>query len=134
MSERLQTVLVGYIRENNPDLLFQLEEDNRLHEWVHEKVSSVSHIGDEMICLQTMTADIRPSKFNYIKDILEDEFPKDFQRLHDTGVLTFEIINMIDSCKDVFAEIPLTDENEDDSMLRYAVTGVLSDYLQGVLS
>lgn len=134
MTERLQIILVGYIRENNPNILFQLEEENRLHEWVSEKVSSVSHISDETVCLQTMTADLRPSKFNYIKDILEDEFPKDFQRLHDTGVLTFEIINMIDSCKDVFVQIPLTDKNEDDSMLRYAVTGVLSDYLQGVLS
>ena len=84
--------------------------------------------------MNTMTADLRPSKFNYIRNILEDEFPKDFQRLHDSGVLIFEVINMIATCKDVFDKTSLTEENEDDSMLRSVVTGVISDYLQDVMS
>ena len=41
MTNRLQGLLLGYIRENNPELLLQLEQDDALHAWVLEKILEV---------------------------------------------------------------------------------------------
>jgi hypothetical protein len=142
MKTILASKLYEYLRDNNPDILFRLGESNSTGSYIKEKLDAVELIIQqnkpayqmEYECMNMMTADLRPSKFNYIRNILEDEFPKDFQRLHDSGVLIFEVINMISTCKDVFDKISLTEENEDDSMLRSVVTGVISDYLQDVMS
>jgi hypothetical protein len=142
MKAILANKLYEYLRDNNPDILFRLSETNSTDSYIKENLDAVESLIQqdkpayqvEYECMNTMTADLRPSKFNYIRNILEDEFPKDFQRLHDSGVLIFEVINMISTCKDVFDKISLTEENEDDSMLRSVVTGVISDYLQDVMS
>ncbi len=142
MKTILANKLYEYLRDNHPEILFRLSENNSTGSYIKEKLDAVESLIDqakptyqvEYECMNMMTADLRPSKFNYIKDILADEFPKDFQRLHDSGVLIFEVINMIASAKDVFDKIPLTEEKEDDSMLRSAVVGVISDYLQDVMS
>lgn len=142
MKTILANKLYEYLRDNNPDILFRLSESNSTGSYFKEKLDAIESLllqdkpayQVEYECMNGMTADLRPSKFNYIKDIIEDEFPKDFQRLHDSGVLIFEVINMIASAKDVFDKIPLTEENEDDSMLRSTVIGVISDYLQDVMS
>ncbi len=104
MSDKLQGLLLGYIRENNPDLLQQLDEDDSLHAWVIEKIREV-----ELVLLQAkpipdaefldlMTVDLKPSKYNYLRDLLEDEFPDDYQRLKDSGMLRYEIIHIIHLC------------------------------------
>lgn len=133
MKENLQILLLAYLRENNPDLLFQLEEDDVLHAWILEKLRGSEDVADEAVFLETVTQDLRPSKYNYLKNILENEFPQDYQRLVDTGVLVFEVVGMIGACNNVFEKLPLTDdadnENEGDRMRRYEVIGIISDCL-----
>lgn len=78
MQQTLMNKLHEYIRENNPDLLFQLEEDGKVTEYLSDKISTVSSLIKqtengkptyiiEDACMDVMTQDLRPSKFNYIK-------------------------------------------------------------------
>jgi len=73
MQQALITKLHEYIRENNPDLLLQLEEDGKVTEYLSDKISTVSALikqtdtGEpayiiEDACMDVLTHDLRPSK------------------------------------------------------------------------
>jgi hypothetical protein len=140
MSDKLQGLLLGYIRENNPDLLSQLDEDDALHAWVIEKIREV-----EMVLQQSkpsvipdnefmdlMTADLKPSKFHYVRDLLEDQFPEDFDRMLEAGTLRFDIIQIIGACGNLFEEMPLREVMEENAQLDHAVKNVIMNHLVGV--
>ncbi len=139
MRDKLQGLLLGYIRENNPDLLFQLEEDDALHAWVLEKIQEVELVLQnskpsllmEADYLDLMTAELKPSKFHYIRDLLEEAFPAEYEQMKASGALSIEVVNMISACKGLFDEFPLSEDMEENLALDHAATGVISDFLQG---
>src|SRR5436190_1903010 len=118
MSAKLQGLLLGYIKENNPDLLMQLDEDDALHAWVIEKIREVELVlGDAKArrvpdneFMDLMTVDLKPSKFHYMRDLLEDQFTEDFDRLLASGELRFEVIQMIGLCQHLFEAMPLRED------------------------
>ncbi len=141
----MQAILINklheYITENNPDILLQLEESGSVTEYLSNKVSTVNALLDqfekgqpayiiEEACLNVLIQDLRPSKFNYISTILEEEFADKFQQLQETGVLKFEVINLINYCQSVFEDLNFSEANEDNLFLRYAITGTISEYLE----
>lgn len=141
MQEILLQKLQYYISENNPELLFQLEQERRLTEYLTDKVSTVNVLiaqsgkGQpdyiiEETCMDILTQDLKPSRYNYIRGILEEEFEKEFQLLCNTPLLQTEIINLTGYCKQVFDEIGFTEANEDDTFLRYNIMGAISEYLE----
>ena len=145
MQQALITKLHEYIRENNPDLLFQLEEDRKVTEYLSDKISTVSALikqtdtGEpayiiEDACMDVLTHDLRPSKFNYISNLLQQEFESAYNQLQESGTLKFEVINLINQCQPVFADLNFSEENEDNQFLRYAIIGTISGYLEGVTS
>ncbi len=141
----MQAVLIkklhDYIRQNNPDILLQLEEAGTVTEYLSNKVSTVNaslsqlekvqpaYIIDEA-CMNVLTQDLRPSKFNYITTILEEEFTDRYQHLQDTGILKFEVINLITKCQSTFDDLKFSEANEDNRFIRYAITGVISEYFE----
>lgn len=137
MTDKLQSLLLGYIKENNPELLLQLEEDDALHAWVLEKIREVELVLknakrtalDEMACMEIMTADLRPSRFRYVRDLFEMEFTDAHERMQEAGTLTYELVNMVGACHSLFEEMPLV-EGMENPHLDHAVAGVISDYLQ----
>jgi hypothetical protein len=141
MQEVLIRKLYDYIRENNPDLLATLEEENRLTDYLQENTASVDGLIKQLLtenkppsqieelCMAELTKQLKPSRFNYLKTLLEEEFQKEFVRLHESGILTTELINMIAVCDPVFDELNFSQENEDDRHLRYAITGAVYEYL-----
>ncbi len=141
MQEILLQKLQHYISQNNPDLLFELEQERKLTAYLTEKLNTVKALiaqrgkGQpdfiiEETCMDILTHDLKPSRYNYIREILEEEFEKEFQLLCDTPLLQTEIINMIGYCKEVFDEISFTEANEDDTFLRYNIMGAMSEYLE----
>ena len=145
MQEILISKLHEYIRENNPDLLLQLEEDRKVTEYLTDKINTVSvlikqiDIGEpayiiEDACMDVLTQDLRPSKFNYISNLLQEEFESTYKQLQDSGTLKFEVINLINQCQSVFDDLNFSEENEDNRFLRYAITGVVIEYLNSVTS
>jgi Domain of unknown function (DUF1896) len=141
MQEILKNKLLNYIRDNNPDILFELEAEATVTIWLTEKVSIVETLIQQLkvqqqpdyeieeICMDIITKDLRPSKYNYICNILEEEFEHQFQQLLQTGLLQYEVINMIHYCQSAFDDLNFSEETEDNQFLRHAIIGTVSDYL-----
>ena len=137
MTNRLQGLLLGYIRENNPELLLQLEQDDALHAWVLEKILEVELVLNsakptllnETECMELLTTDLKPSKFKYVRDLFEAEFTNEYDRMLKAGTLNYELVNMVSACHDLFDDMPLTEDMENPH-LDHAVSGVINDYLQ----
>jgi hypothetical protein len=145
MKEILINKLLEYIRENNPDLLMQLKEDGKVTEYLSNKLSTVNallnHSGEEQpayiieeACMDVLTQELKPSKYNYISSILEEEFETTYRHLKESGLLKFEVLNMVNECQPVFDDLNFSEENEDNQFIRYAIIGTISEYIERIVT
>ena len=142
MQDMLKEKLWTYIVHNNPNLMLNLQQDFSLTDYLEQKVFNiqplVSHLLAEnkpeyiikALCMEELTKDLRPSKFNYIRGVLEEEFELDFLRIKESGLLTYEIINLITESETVFETLGFMQDNEQDRMLRYAIAGTIRQYME----
>ncbi len=142
MQEILIVKLHQYILHNNLDLLITLQEEGNIESYLKEKVLSIDTLVCELIaedipaylieerCMDVLTQDLRPSKYNFLTSVLEEEFQSDYIRLKENGTLSFEVINLIESCNPVFETIGFTEDNENDRHLRYGITGTIQEYFE----
>ncbi|MEJ5144661.1 DUF1896 family protein [Sphingobacterium sp. MYb388] len=142
MHQQLKEKLWAYIVHNNPDEMFRLQDEYNVVRYLEEKVSAVmptalrlleegrdGHAIHEL-CLNEMTADLKPSRFHYITTILNTEFEQDYTRLRESGLLTYEAVNLIAHCKATFDALHFSEATVDDSKTYYAITGQIQEYLQ----
>lgn len=141
MRNMLKQKLWTFIIQNNPDVALDLQENNSVLQYLEEKVNAIIPISTQMlgegkplyvieeICLGAMTEELRPSRFQYICSIIEEEFSSDFERMIKNGTLTYEIVNLIEACKGIFNDFDFNSENEADRHLRYAIIGQVNEYL-----
>lgn len=142
MQEVLIAKLHQYIAVNNPDLLITLQQEGSVSHYLKEKIAAIDPLVDHLLaantpayliqeqCMDELTKELRPSRFNYLISILEEEFEPDYSRLKESGLLTHEVINMIESCTPIFDTLGFTVENENDRHLRYAITGKVKEYFE----
>lgn len=142
MQDILMIKLHEYIVRNNPDLLVTLDNEGKVVSYLEEKVASITTLVKQLLaegkpsyiieelCMEELTSDLPPSKFNYLLSVLEEEFKADYYRLKESGILTYEVINLIEVCKPVFETLAFTEENENNRHLRYAITGAIKEYLE----
>jgi hypothetical protein len=131
--------LFDYICENNPDLLVLLEEDIAIGCFLTDKVDGIMKIicehADEPLyvleerCMEQLTKDLRPSKYHYILHVLEQEFGPAHTQMRESGVLKFEVINLVSYCDHVFEAMRFSEANEDNRLLYYGIAGAISQYL-----
>jgi hypothetical protein len=76
-----------------------------------------------------MTEELRPSRYQYIRSVIEEEFNSDYERMKENGTLTYEVVNLIETCKSIFNDFGFNSENEANRHLRYAIIGQVHDYL-----
>lgn len=141
MEMALKEQLWHYIANHNPDLMYDLQEEYRVTEYLDERVGSIMAEVDELLdqgipavtvrdmYLEQLTEDLKPSRFMYIKQILEEEFPLTYEALQQTGMLHYELLNMLESCEKIFEKFGFSKENQDNEWLRYAVIGEIDFYL-----
>ncbi|WP_410220782.1 hypothetical protein [Pedobacter sp.] len=130
-----------YIIDHNPDLMFDLQETYSVSKFLEEQVGMLALFIEQQIeaqvpeyiiqeqCLEQLTAPLKPSRFLYIKNVVEEEFPDDFETMREAGTLTYEVINMMQACKEIFEAFDFSVENEDSRHLRYAIIAEVHDYL-----
>lgn len=138
--------LYQYIRANNPDILLDVEETGSVTTYLSDKVSSVDFLYKQLstegkpayiieeLCMNFLTQDLKPSRHNYIRNILEAEFELKYKELFESGILLYEVSNMIKYCQSVFDDLNFSEANEENRFLRYAITGVIKEYLDNVTS
>lgn len=141
MQEVLTKMLWTYIVQNNPDLMISLQESSSVTRYLEEKVNAVLPLAEQLLeggrpsyiieelCLNAMTEDLKPSRYLYIRSVLEDEFPRDYLRMKENGTLTYEVVNMIEACQDIFTTFDFNSENEENRYLKYAIIAQVHDYL-----
>jgi hypothetical protein len=146
MKENLIRRLHEYLKANNPDLLVQLKEDSLVKEYLLAKVNSVKALihqnerkqrpcsNDIDACMDILTQDLRPSRYNYIRIILEEDFGKINTQLIGSGLLQLEVINMISYCNSVFEDLNFSEANKGNRFTRYAISGTIAEYLETVKS
>jgi hypothetical protein len=121
--------------------MLTLQEEFSVTRYLTEKVNDIMPMAETLVserrpqyiieemCLQEMTAELRPSKYLFIREIVEQEFSEQYEALRDSGTLTYEIVNLINECSPLFAELGFR-ENGENSSLRYAVISQVDDYLK----
>ncbi|WP_299568432.1 hypothetical protein [uncultured Pedobacter sp.] len=141
MENSLREKLHRYIVDHNPELLLQLEQSHAVSRYIEDKLTLVQgklstwlrdgmSIDEVQECaLQEMTEELRPSRFRYLRGILEEEFEKDFLQFTESGVLTYEVVNLIEACKSILDDFGFCENNEQDRFLRYAVIAKIHEYL-----
>ena len=141
MKEMLKEKLWAYIIINNPDLMIILKEDHSVTQYLDTKVNEVMPLAEQLLnegkpnyiieelCINVMTEDLKPSRYQDIRSVLEEEFPRDYERLKENGTLTYEVVNLIAVCEQVFIDFDFNKENEDNRFLKYAIIGQVHDYL-----
>lgn len=141
MENILKEKLWSYIIHNNPDLMFALQQEYSVTDYLNEKVNTVKSIMEDMlsegtpqyiieeICLNVLTEDLKPSRFLYVRSLLEQEFEDIYATFSGSGILQYEVINLMESCKVIFETIGFTNENEEDPILRNALIGQIAGYL-----
>src|SRR5687767_1369705 len=124
MQDSFTSKLYQYIVQNNPDLIITLLQEGNITAYLNEKVASVAALSGrlhaegkpayiiEELCMEFLTKDLRPSKFNYLKALLEEEFEADYERFRQSGVLIYEVLNLITVCSSVFETLGFTDDKE----------------------
>lgn len=138
LGEKLRSFLV----HNAPDVLLGLKGSFSVTRYVEDKVYNVMPLVERLIsegkpqyvieelCMDEMTKELRPSKFLYIRSLLEDEFLHTYKIFRERGVLTYETINMVSACKGLFDNYGFSEENMHSREFRYAMVSAIDEYLQ----
>ncbi|OJV51020.1 MAG: hypothetical protein BGO31_11170 [Bacteroidetes bacterium 43-16] len=130
MYQQLKEKLWSFIVHNNPDLMFNLQDEYKVTEYLETKVSAVMPMvmtlleeGKEgyailELCMNEMTAELKPSRYHYIAAILQAEFPEDYVRLREAGQLSYQTVLIVDKCKATFDVFNFGEENKTDPALK----------------
>ena len=141
MQTLLKEKLWAFIVHNNPELMFNLQEDYSVTSYLDSKIKDIMPLVEQLLsenrpdyvveelCLEQMTEELKPSRYHYLLSILEEEFSADYERLRESGTLTYEVVNLIAYCKDIFDGYGFNAANEEDRQLRYTVIGQVDEYL-----
>ncbi len=141
MQDNLINKLHVYLEQNNPDILIALEEESGVTKYLSDKISAVEKRINQLqsegnppylieeTCMDILTKNLRPSRFNYICSVLDEDFEDTYQKLQESGPIKLEVINMISECEAVFEAIGFTEDNEESRPLRHAIIGTISEYL-----
>jgi hypothetical protein len=93
------------------------------------KMQDQRQLTEYLETLEEEVADYGPSRYNYLNNLLEEEFEAAYHNFLNAGIITFELINLCEHCDPVFLEFAYP-ANEDSRLLHYAITGAIAAYLQ----
>jgi hypothetical protein len=142
MQDLLQQKLHTYLIENNPEVLVSLQDEKQVTAYLKEKVSTVEDLITQLqedeapayiiedMCMDRLTEDLRPSRFNYLCSILQEHFESTYDQLQEDGTLTYEVINLITVCQPVFDTVGFTADIENNEASDKAICSSIRQYLQ----
>lgn len=117
-------ILNNRLAKLDPTFYFQLQENRGVTDFI----ASLQPL--KGIPLEALNTLVDSSKYDYIVEVLDEEFTEicaDFRRI---GILDYEVSNLLTVCTPVFETLGFI-EGEDNRMLRYAIIGTIAEYLEG---
>ncbi|MCQ6957656.1 hypothetical protein [Mucilaginibacter aquariorum] len=69
-------------------------------------------------------------RYDYLQELFEAEFEETHLAYHISGILIYELLNLLAACGFLFDEFGFP-ESEDSRLFRYAITGTIAEYLKG---
>lgn len=142
MQARLIQRYHEYIRENHPDILLELEQQVTVTAYLDAKIRMVTPLLKalqeakvaaheiEFECMNALVLALGPSRYNYVLTVLEQEFEETYTRMDETGIIVYEVINMMAVCEAAFDTIGLDGDDDGGRQLYYLITAAIDDYLQ----
>lgn len=139
MQELLKLKLRDYLANNRPDVLTGLQQAGATGAYLEDKVKELDNLPERLfeegkpgyliteLCMAVLTADLAPSRFHFISEILDEDFLPMADTLRVHGLLNYELINLLEVCEPVFNEMGTDESNR---FLRYALTGTIQEYAQ----
>jgi len=140
MKEQLKKQLENYLVQHNPDLIISLQH-RILDQYLEEKLAKhlprfdalvINRKAPELITrvlMKALTADLRPSKYHYLRNLLKEEFTGDYLQLRENGTLTQEIAQLIAVCTPIFSAMHFSMAKLNDKLIRHAVCRQIKQYL-----
>ncbi|TDQ73813.1 hypothetical protein [Sphingobacterium yanglingense] len=141
MYQKLKESLWAFIVVNNPDLMFRLQDEYSVVTYLEEKVSKVmptalklletdkpSHAIIEL-CLNEMTADLKPSRYQYILGLLQSYFSNRHKELAELGTLTYVAVRLVDHCQEVLDKFPFCEKSKESDELSVQMQCMIGDFL-----
>ena len=80
------------------------------------------------IMLEKEGKELLAQRYDYIANVLEEEFEETYLRFFSASILHYEVINLISVCSAIMADFDFP-KNETNRFLRYAVIGAIDEYL-----
>jgi len=142
MYSQLKEKLWAYIVQNNPDLMFRLQDDYRVTQYLEEKVSGVMPTALSLLeqnkpghaihklCLNELTAELKPSRYNYMITLLATEFKAQYAMLAASGLLCYEAVNLVEYCAAIFDKEGFCEQNVQDKNIYKTITEKVASYLE----
>ncbi|HVW95872.1 MAG TPA: hypothetical protein VHA56_07885 [Mucilaginibacter sp.] len=139
MQELLKLKLKDFLQQNRPDLLISLQQEGQTGIYLDDKTESLDGLPEKLLaegrppyvitelCMAALTADLGESRFQYLAELLDTDFLPMADSLRVNGLLTYELINLMEECNPVFEEMGF---NAEDRMLRYAIAGTIQEYAE----
>ncbi|MWB94942.1 hypothetical protein GON26_11230 [Flavobacterium sp. GA093] len=141
MENILKEKLWEYIIHNNPELMYKLQDKYGVSEYLEDKVKSVLVLADEMlsectpreiieeICLNLLTTELKPSRFTYLSSLLFEEFEGTYVDFARSGTLTYEVLNIMGACSELFETNNFTAGSNTDPNFKNTLIPKITDYL-----
>lgn len=137
MLEELRKRLLQFLLEDHLDIAVPLMERGELDKYLDNKMASIESYYDELLeevrnrklqptemkslCWKNLVEDLLVSRYHYIKNIIETEYPDAFKVIRENGMVTATTISVVDSCQAVFETYDFNVENEHNPALRQAI-------------
>ncbi|WP_448633417.1 hypothetical protein [Pedobacter panaciterrae] len=132
MKEQLKKQLENYLVQHNPELIISLQH-RALDQYLEERLAkhlpsfnslTITEEEPELVArvlMKVLTADLRPSKYQYLRNLLKEEFTGDYLQLRENGTLTQEIVHLIAVCTPIFNSMHFSEAKLNDTLIRYVV-------------
>lgn len=134
----------AYVVDHHPELVMKSPVEYPLSRWIRERMAAVlptlKFLQDKgtpehvviATCMDELTRDLRPSKADYLREVLVAEFPREQHTMVQAGTLTYNVVELIRHCDEVFRNFGFRESNVGSTLLRHAVIAEVADYLRGL--
>ena len=142
LSEWAKGYLWCFIRMNNPELAVELEDVSTRNAYLDAKVTLLKdyfddllarNIADEVIeelAVKPLTADLVPSRYNYILNVLRRQFPSLFKKLQHSGHTKLTALELLKACEPDFQKYVFESEIPRCDRLYYATVLRIMQHLE----